>query len=400
MNIKVILTAPFPLGMALTNRVYNYTRGFVELGNQVEVIIPLPTEEINQTIKNTMTKGIFGGVNFIYTSGMTLKQRSLFKKIFFILKGLFKATSIIIKDNKNIDCLLIVSNKVLYLLYFKLLSKILNCLYITEKSELPFIFTKKNLLNKIYIYFFIKYIYKCFDGILVISNYLYSYFISLIRNDARLLIVPIMVNIDEFTSTISKNNSEGIRIVYAGTLCEGKDGIMTLLEAFKIVTDDHKAAILYIIGDLQNSEDKDKILAFIENNNLEHNVILTGFVPRKELIYHLKNATVLALTKPSGLQARSCFPSKLGEYLATGNPVVTTNIGEISSYLKNGESAFLAEPDNPKDFAIKIESVLSDPDAAKKVGKKGKHIAQDKFNYIKQAERIVNFINELLIKKR
>jgi glycosyltransferase involved in cell wall biosynthesis len=102
---------------------------------------------------------------------------------------------------------------------------------------------------------------------------------------------------------------------------------------------------------------------------------------------------VLALARPRSLQAQGGFPTKLGEYLATGNPVVVTKVGDIPLYLTDNETAFLAEPNDVDSFAKKIEFVLSNPDIAMKVGEAGKRLTQEVFNYKYQANNIVEFIS-------
>ena len=51
------------------------------------------------------------------------------------------------------------------------------------------------------------------------------------------------------------------------------------------------------------------------------------------------------MARPDSRQARGGFPTKLGEYLATGKPVCVTKVGEITVYLEDNVSAFLAEPE-------------------------------------------------------
>ena len=58
---------------------------------------------------------------------------------------------------------------------------------------------------------------------------------------------------------------------------------------------------------------------------------------------YLCNAKLLALARPDSIQAQGGFPTKLGEYLATGRPVVVTKVGEIPDYLEDGVNAFLSD---------------------------------------------------------
>jgi len=62
-------------------------------------------------------------------------------------------------------------------------------------------------------------------------------------------------------------------------------------------------------------------------------------------------AKILALARPKSKVADAGFPSKLTEYLSTGNPVVVTRVGEIPYYLKDNVHAFLTEPDSVNSFA-------------------------------------------------
>ena len=80
---------------------------------------------------------------------------------------------------------------------------------------------------------------------------------------------------------------------------------------------------------------------------------------------------------------------------ATGKPVVTTKTGEIPYYLKDLESAFLAEADSVNSFASKLHIALENPELAKTVGMRGREIAVKNFDYVIQAERILNFIGNL-----
>ncbi len=45
MNILFAIGEPFPQGMASTNRILTYCRGFVEAGAKVKVVIIRPTEK-------------------------------------------------------------------------------------------------------------------------------------------------------------------------------------------------------------------------------------------------------------------------------------------------------------------------------------------------------------------
>ena len=44
------------------------------------------------------------------------------------------------------------------------------------------------------------------------------------------------------------------------------------------------------------------------------------------------------------------FPTKIGEYLASGRPIVTTAVGEMPRYFEDGVTAFISAPDDPQEL--------------------------------------------------
>ena len=106
----------------------------------------------------------------------------------------------------------------------------------------------------------------------------------------------------------------------------------------------------------------------------------------------LKDAIILALDRPDNLQAKYGFPTKLVEYLLTGNPVVVTRVGDIPRFIENGVSGMVAEPSNPEDFASKICWLLENKERARAIGEQGKKVAMGCFNNEIEARKIINTI--------
>lgn len=101
------------------------------------------------------------------------------------------------------------------------------------------------------------------------------------------------------------------------------------------------------------------------------------------------------MARSKDLESKASFPSKLTEYLATGRPVITVNVGEISDYLVDGENSFIVEAGNSEELANKIEYVMSNYNYALEVAEKGKQLTGTVFNYNFQANRIVDFLRTL-----
>ena len=76
----------------------------------------------------------------------------------------------------------------------------------------------------------------------------------------------------------------------------------------------------------------------------------------------------------------------------TENPVVVTKVGDIPLFLKDGETALIAEERNTKDFSSKLIWALEHPVESAKIGKAGAQVAMREFNYLNETEKIIKVI--------
>jgi glycosyltransferase involved in cell wall biosynthesis len=87
------------------------------------------------------------------------------------------------------------------------------------------------------------------------------------------------------------------------------------------------------------------------------------------------------------------FPHKIGEYLASGNPVISTNYGEVKFYFKDMDNMLIADSYDVNEFAEKMRFVINNMSEVKKIGLNGRDLAWNKFNYKMQGGVIDNFLN-------
>lgn len=80
----------------------------------------------------------------------------------------------------------------------------------------------------------------------------------------------------------------------------------------------------------------------------------------------------------------------LVEAMASGKPVVGSNVGGIPDLIKNGHNGFLVEPGDEIDLSVAIEKVLTDAKMRDEMGRKGKTMA---LNF--GVERMVEKIDDL-----
>ena len=204
-------------------------------------------------------------------------------------------------------------------------------------------------------------------------------------------VVNMTVDANRFMG-LEKQKQDCRNIAYCGTASNNKDGVDRLIKAFAIVNKKHPDVKLYIMGKAPSKNDASGNLKLVNDLGLNEMVVFTGVIPSEKMPQMLKNAEVLALARPDSLQARCGFPTKLGEYLLTENPVVVTKVGDIPLFLKDGVSALLAEPNDINEFANKMIWVLDNPVEAAIIGKEGAKVALKEFNCIIEAKKIVDVI--------
>jgi glycosyltransferase involved in cell wall biosynthesis len=88
------------------------------------------------------------------------------------------------------------------------------------------------------------------------------------------------------------------------------------------------------------------------------NITFLGYVLHNELISLLQAADVLAHPHCSGQAATFTSPLKLFDYLASGNPVVATDIPSLTEFKNTPAITAWCEPDNPTKFAQALQQVL------------------------------------------
>ncbi|MDO9154793.1 MAG: glycosyltransferase family 4 protein [Paludibacter sp.] len=230
---------------------------------------------------------------------------------------------------------------------------------------------------------------KKIDLFAVMTFTLIRHFQTLAKPDAHFFHLPMTVDMKRFQAIQKTNNYNKPYIAFTGTYTNTKDGVDVLIHAFaktnKLYPDFH----LYLAGFYHYDVPMQKKL--IEDYQLNNKITYLGILNKYQIPEFLQNADLLVLSRPDSHQAQGGFPTKLGEYLATGNPVCVTRVGEIPDYLEDNVSAFMAEPGSVDSFADAMNRALSDKENARRVGLNGRKVAEEHFSIDVQAERLIKF---------
>lgn len=229
-------------------------------------------------------------------------------------------------------------------------------------------------------------------GLLVLTRALKDYYLN--RGIKNVQVFNLIIDPERFIG-IERNSNKSF-ISYCGSVGLYKDGVGDLIDAFSQIHQKHPDVKLQIIGGFFSKNDEVAIMEKVEGLKLTESVVFTGRVSPEEMPNLLYNSVILALARPNNKQAQYGFPSKLGEYLFTGNPVVVTRVGEIDHFLKDRESCVFAQPDNAEDFAEKLNWVLEHPEESVAIGAAGKKVAEENFSVLSQCKVALDFFERTL----
>lgn len=396
MNVVVLSVIPFPIGPAITHRLLSYLRGMVDLNHSVKVMCLYPTEKFNN-VKNKYIKGVYEFIEYEYTCGTTIIPVNKLIRLYIRIQGVIKALlkGYRLQKEKKIDVILVGSMYSSVFFVFFIFARLFNIKLICDITEYPFVLKINSYFRKITWHFFFNFTIKFFDGIFVPTKALQKYFDQMVHKRTKTALIPVMVKPGKFINNKDNINEFSKYIAYCGDFGNNKDGVSILIDSFKIISEKFKNIKLYLIGDACDVKVMENLRKKVNILNISNRVVFTGRIDHDDMPAYICNATLLALARPANKQAEGGFPSKLGEYLETGNPVVITKVGEISEYLNDGENAFISRPDSADAFAERLDYALSNPELAKQIGLNGQKLIYTKYNYKVQSQKLVDFIRTL-----
>lgn len=208
--------------------------------------------------------------------------------------------------------------------------------------------------------------------------------------DKKIIYEPNAVEISDFDIDITKEEARerlGIEkdvkvVVYTGHLYSWK-GVDTLAEAARKLPD---VSVFFVGG-----TDKD-VAKFQKKYGKRENINIIGYRPHTEIPIWQKAADVLVLpnTAKEDISKLYTSPMKLFEYMASGPPIVASDIPSIAEIL-NERNSVLIESDNPQVLAGGIQLILNNKDVAARIAE---HAFRDvqKYSWGGRAKRIINFL--------
>ncbi len=177
---------------------------------------------------------------------------------------------------------------------------------------------------------------------------------------------------------------EGNMVLYVGRLVYHK-GVEYLIDSAKEVE-----AKYVIVG---TGPKEKELRKHAVKAGVSEKVMFAGKVPYARLPEYYAATDVFVLPSVSRLEA---FGIVTMEAMATGKPVIVSDIPGVNEVIEDGVHGFNAVPMDGKDIARKLRTLLSDEDLRKEMGMKGRKLVEERYTWDRVVEMVEQVYRDIL----
>ena len=105
---------------------------------------------------------------------------------------------------------------------------------------------------------------------------------------------------------------------------------------------------------------------------------------------------MLVTAQPNTKRAEGGFPTKMGEYMMTGVPMIVTDVGEITHYVTDKKDCYIVSPESPHEYAETLRYALTHKDESKQMAMRAYEKAYHNYSSKKVAEGLVGFLRRII----
>ncbi len=397
LRCAILAVGDFPEGGATSQRLYLLARLLNEGGFDASLWILHPVSKI-PVAENSAVSGEWSGIKFRYLSGSTVRPTGAVEVLLDTFKGIYECLRLIAgRKHTRPDFVVVYTPNFMKFIVPLLVAKFLRIPLIIELCEIlsktsdPASGVLRRLANSGES-LMERLTPVLSAGLLVISQGIRRHYESLGINNDAIHLLPVLIDKERYDNggLVPLNVLNGERyFLNSGSFCE-KDGLNFLVEAMVELRKEFPDIKLVFTGNAGVSA-RNMILDRAGPGGVDW-IIFAGLLSRDQLIWCYKKARGLLCCRSNSDYANLGFPTKLAEYLATGRPVVATKVGDIENYISDGDSAYLAIPENVASIAGAMRALMLDPARADLVGMRGAVVAKKNFDYRNHVEAVSLFI--------
>lgn len=370
----------FPFGLATIQRQLLFAKG---LNNDKSVCKIICRVGIHDESAGVKSKGYFEGVDYYYSSFLPYRHSNFFIRTLNKFTGFLNEPWLILKyrekGKKNI--LFGVRSSFLNTIYYRLIAWILGFKYIIDINEahsLKKVGSGKVKLNH---YLFDNYgIYLC-DEIIVISDFL-ERLIHHKRKNVKITKIPVICDLERIDKINPFQSNAGYFLYCASAAY--LDTALFVIRSFALASKGLNL-VMILSG---SARDINQIKNEIELQGQRETIQILSDLEYDTLISYYKGAKALLIPLPETLDHKARFPHKIGEYAASGRPIISNKWGEVITYFSE-KNALLANHYDVEEYRFLMDKVAKN-ELDTSIGENSHQIAINYFDYRNVFNLIIN----------
>ena len=235
----------------------------------------------------------------------------------------------------------------------------------------------------------LKKIHVKMGNIIAISSLLEEYYTECGCNTVR---IPTIVDLKEYSTVASApQKSEGkLHIAYAGVPGR-KDYVLHAVEALELLSEEERSRIQL---DFYGPTEAQLFGNAVVSDLVRGCVVCHGRIPYAEVKEKIAAADFTVLLRPDKRYANAGFPTKVGESMACGTPVIANLTSDLGKYVIDGETGIVCADETKESCAEAFRKALR-LTAEERTDMKIKvlNMATNAFSYDAYIEDMKNFID-------
>jgi glycosyltransferase involved in cell wall biosynthesis len=230
------------------------------------------------------------------------------------------------------------------------------------------------------------------DGVVVISDFLRRKLERIVKGRVPVQLIPVAV---DFSRVVQSRETfhDPVRMLYAGSFGD-KDGVENLIAAFETAAA-RWPAMEFLLTGRGSPERMASVRERIASSPVAGRIRYLGFLSDEDYFRCIGDCDIPCVVRVPSEFADRGFPFKLGEFLATGRPVVAALVSDVGLYLTDRVNAMLVEPGSVPGIVAALDYLLADPSRAVALGAAGRAVAAEHFDARSSGQRLLELIARL-----
>ncbi len=205
---------------------------------------------------------------------------------------------------------------------------------------------------------------------------------------SKVVVIENGVDIERFSPGVRTSGSEPAGPVRVGLVAalRPEKNVAMLLRVAKRLRETGVPAQFVIVGD---GPERTRLHRLAKEAALEECVQFLGF--RADVAELYRTLDIVVLTSRFEV-----LPCSLMEAMASGLPVVATNVGAVADLVEDGKTGFLTPPNDVDAFSSRLAQLIQDESLRQRMGRQARKRIESRFTVERMTKRFERLFEDLL----